>query len=520
MTFGIIAAGEGSRLGHEGVAVAKPLVELGGEAMIDRLIRIFVQQGTERVVVIVNEQATQVRAHLEEAQRHTGVPHTLVVRTTPSSMHSFYELAQHIHDSRFCITTVDTIFCEDEFARFIDAFAHSDADGCMAVTRYVDDEKPLYVSTDAQLHITGFHDSPTPHSAFVSGGIYGLTRPALATLERCMERGVSRMRNFQRQLVADGLKLMAHPFEKIIDVDHASDIALAETFLSNGKPLLGIQRASCFSPNRATSDAYIYGSTISALECMGHRVERITEEEFLNKGYKCLQPAALFHSARSPLALQMIGQMEREGIPAVNTADSVAHCGRLAMTQTLQAAGVPFAWSKTISSTHQTKALPYPLWLKRAEGYTQERADVVYVGNPAEAEAALAAFAARGIVQVVANQHVTGDLVKFYGVRGTGFFHYFYPHPERDSKFGQEAINGPAQGIPFAPEALQAVAERAAQALGVEVYGGDAVVQTGGSIVVIDLNDWPSFAPCREEAAQAIAELIHKRAFSHPQHHS
>ena len=49
-----------------------------------------------------------------------------------------------------------------------------------------------------------------------------------------MENGMSRMRNFQRQLVADGLHLGAYPFSKILDVDHASDIEKAEAFL-NGK---------------------------------------------------------------------------------------------------------------------------------------------------------------------------------------------------------------------------------------------------------------------------------------------
>ena len=51
-------------------------------------------------------------------------------------------------------------------------------------------------------------------------------------IARCMEKGMSRMRNFQRQLVADGLKLKAYPFTKILDVDHASDIVKAENFLT------------------------------------------------------------------------------------------------------------------------------------------------------------------------------------------------------------------------------------------------------------------------------------------------
>ena len=40
------------------------------------------------------------------------------------------------------------------------------------------------------------------------------------------------MRNFQRALVADGLRLQAWPFSKVLDIDHVSDIRKAEQFLS------------------------------------------------------------------------------------------------------------------------------------------------------------------------------------------------------------------------------------------------------------------------------------------------
>ena len=39
------------------------------------------------------------------------------------------------------------------------------------------------------------------------------------------------MRNFQRQLLADGFKLKAFPFEQIVDIDHASDIEKAEKLI-------------------------------------------------------------------------------------------------------------------------------------------------------------------------------------------------------------------------------------------------------------------------------------------------
>lgn len=156
----------------------------------------------------------------------------LVVKTTPSSMHSFYELSPYLKEDKFCLTTVDTIFREKEFAQFVDYFKHSEYDGCMAVTDFIDDEKPLYISTDADLNITGFHDAATPECNYISGGIYCLSPKAIDTLQKCMDMGLARMRNFQRQLVADGLRLKACPFTKILDVDHASDIIKAEGFLN------------------------------------------------------------------------------------------------------------------------------------------------------------------------------------------------------------------------------------------------------------------------------------------------
>ena len=230
MNFAIISAGEGSRLAQEGVAKPKPLIQLNGEAMIDRLVRIFMRQGAERVVVIVNDRVAETKEFLLRLKEE--LPIELVVKNTPSSMHSFHEISHLLGDGKFCLTTVDTIFREEEFARYIQAFRTSSVDGLMAVTDYVDDEKPLYISTDADLRITGFHDEAIPDCQYISGGIYCLTPSALDTLHRCMEQGLSRMRNFQRQLVADGLRLQAWPFSKIVDVDHAGDIAKAEEFLS------------------------------------------------------------------------------------------------------------------------------------------------------------------------------------------------------------------------------------------------------------------------------------------------
>lgn len=234
MNFGIIAAGQGSRLAHEGVVLPKPLVSINGRPMIGRLIDLFVACGAESLTIIVNEEMTEVADYLSAIAPSLPCPLNLIIKSTPSSMHSFYEVAKRLRGKgRYIVTTVDTIFRENDFRPYADAFSRAsrDVDGMMAVTSFIDDEKPLYVATDNNDRITAFLDNPREDVRFISGGIYGLGESALPVLEKCLNDGVHRMRNYQRALVNAGLNLQAFDLGKIVDVDHASDIESAQEFL-------------------------------------------------------------------------------------------------------------------------------------------------------------------------------------------------------------------------------------------------------------------------------------------------
>lgn len=241
MRYAIIAAGEGSRLATEGIEMPKPLVEVNGEPLIDRLIRIFADNNAEEIVVICNDKTTLVSSHLmkiqEDGLNGRRIPLRFVVKSTPSSMHSLYEISRYLQGAPYCLTTVDTIFREKEFSNYImalnDAMETYSADGLMAVTDYIDDEKPLYVQTDDDLNITAFRDERYDGAKYISGGIYALNEKAIDVLADCMERGVARMRNFQRALVDAGLRLKAYQMGKILDVDHAGDIEKAENFINS-----------------------------------------------------------------------------------------------------------------------------------------------------------------------------------------------------------------------------------------------------------------------------------------------
>ncbi len=233
MKYAILAAGDGNRLHEEGVEEPKPLVKVGGEHLVDRLCRIFRQNGAGEMAVVCNDRTPQVYCHLM-----TLSPSLFIhVESTPSSMHSLYALSGWLKgDEPFLVTTVDTIFDEGEFYRYMAAFQSAVAEGydaMMGVTDYIDDESPLYVDVADDFTIRGFFDTADypAKKRYVSGGIYGLTPQTLDVLERCICKGESRMRNFQRALVAEGLRLKAYPFTKVLDIDHKRDIKKAEKFV-------------------------------------------------------------------------------------------------------------------------------------------------------------------------------------------------------------------------------------------------------------------------------------------------
>ena len=514
MRYAIIAAGEGSRLAQEGISVAKPLVEIGGETLIDRLIRIFMDNGATDIVVVCNDLSPQVSRHLEALQQQGRVPLRYLVRTTPSSMHSLAALSPWLEGEPFILTTVDTIFSEEEFSDYVKAFqrlltnsedgqTNCEADGLMGVTDYIDDEKPLYVETDSDNTITAFLDA-CDHPRFISAGIYGLTPRALETLQRCMERGESRMRNFQRALIADGLRLKAFPFTDVLDIDHISDIKKAQraaTPLTSrggvGGGVCIIFRAPRFSPHSVEKDRLILQEVINRLS--KHAVSTL-ETYCLDEQNMLFPPSKpytfILSMGRLPETLEWL---RRQSCPIINSPEAVARCcQRSVLTQIMAETGIP------VPPTEGTSGY----WLKRGDACAQTADDVVYCCNREELLLQQSRFVARGITDYVVQAHVPGDVVKFYGVRGTPFFRFFYPADDGDTKFDHEHQNGPAHHYAFDADSLKADASRLANAVGLDVYGGDCIVRADGSYCIIDFNDWPSFSRCREEAAEAIVQFI------------
>lgn len=275
--------------------------------------------------------------------------------------------------------------------------------------------------------------------------------------------------------------------------------------------LLGISRGNEYSPNHVGNDAAIFQGTAYELEKKGFDVVICPEKQFVEEN---LEADIIFDMARDRATVNRLKELEDKGALVVNSAYGIDNCVRKEMTELLIANGVPHPESFIIPTNGAFTPDVFPCWIKRGNSHAIVKEDVVYVECKEEAEHVMADFRRRGIPVAVVNEHLVGDLVKFYGVLGTDFFYTFYPSEQSHSKFGLEAINGETRGYPFDVKKLQEYGNRAAEALNVPIYGGDCVVSKTGEIRIIDFNDWPSFARCREEAAPKIAECIYNRIMS------
>lgn len=275
--------------------------------------------------------------------------------------------------------------------------------------------------------------------------------------------------------------------------------------------IIGISRGHRFSPNHISNDSAIFNHVMDELRKLGYAPISYTEEEFAQVGMPT-KKSFVVNMARSNEVLEKLKEWHANGIRVINSPYGIDNCIRLPMTIKLINEGSPHPISWIVdTSLVDTGVLDYPCWIKRGDSHAIQKEDVSYARNQEEANLILKNFKDRGIRTSVINEHLQGDLVKFYGVLDTDFFYWFYPSPLTHSKFGLEIFNGYTQGFTFNPTILKQYAYQAAKVLDVPIFGGDAIVMEDGEIKLIDFNDWPSFAPCRNVAAEAIACYINHR---------
>jgi len=271
-------------------------------------------------------------------------------------------------------------------------------------------------------------------------------------------------------------------------------------------------RAGAYSPNHIGNDAAIFNAAADQLRKRGCEVTVYSEEQFRNSE---ITEEVVLNMCREQESIRKLISLEERGRLVINSGYGIENCTRERMTRILIGNGIPYPESLIVNTNEDVRReLEHAgfgaCWIKRGDFHAMHKEDVSYCRHIQEAQEVLHEYFYRGIGRAVINRHLVGDLIKFYGVSGQPFFHWFYPFDEGHSKYGYEAVNGKSQGFDFDLDGLKAMCQRASEIMDVRIYGGDCIVDADGTVRIIDFNDWPSFAPCRAEGSVAIAKCVLK----------
>lgn len=236
MNYVILAGGLGSRFVKEGYDCPKPLVPLFGEPMIGRLIRTLMKFGAENIYVGANARMQPLLDYLEEL-RAEGLPVVTRPIITDNSFCTLKAASEGL-SGKFIAMTCDAIFANSEFGPYVEAVEKMGEDeAVMGLTRFVEDESPLYakLNTDGEVVDYKYGGTPFEGEVIISAGLYGIS-------DRCF-KGISdaglnpeSLSDFQRLLASKtDIKVLPYEFDIAFDVDNSRDQHHAEEFLAEHK---------------------------------------------------------------------------------------------------------------------------------------------------------------------------------------------------------------------------------------------------------------------------------------------
>src|SRR5437879_4257570 len=242
---GIIAAGWGERLGQK---TPKALTPVGGRALIDYTLDGLEAAGVTSVTCIVNDAAGAVPEYVAKSGRKTEID--WIIRTTPSSMHSFLIVLERLArkpEPFYLMTTVDSFCPPSAYRHFADTcWLFPEADVRLGLTQHIDDENPLRVAMRGEEGVgimpERVRDNPAAFeiiamanhgfdSKYVTAGFYGVNPRILKENEKVLAGGFTALRQYLGYLLKYGYRFYGVPLPSVIDVDRPEDIRAAERLL-------------------------------------------------------------------------------------------------------------------------------------------------------------------------------------------------------------------------------------------------------------------------------------------------
>jgi NDP-sugar pyrophosphorylase family protein len=225
---GIIAAGHGSRLADSHPGLVKPLVPIAGRPLCHWVAASLRQAGVQEITLLHNSAGRAVRESLERA--FPDLAWTFLQADTASSWESFRLVSRALGETAdsFLVSTVDALVPPADAARFARLSAARGAAAGLALTAFVDDEKPLWADLDDAGFVTALGEACT-RKRYVTSGLYFMTAAVAAQMPEA--QAFTSLRRYWMSLLDAGVPVAGEPLSKTLDVDRPEDVAQAEGFL-------------------------------------------------------------------------------------------------------------------------------------------------------------------------------------------------------------------------------------------------------------------------------------------------
>ena len=268
--------------------------------------------------------------------------------------------------------------------------------------------------------------------------------------------------------------------------------------------IAGIMRAGIFSPNHIGNDAAIFNFVAEQLRKRGCEVNVYSEEQFIAGA---VDEHIILNMCREMRSIELLQRREDAGDLVINSGYGIENCIRERMTRILLGSGIEYHESIIVNTDEAVIARLKKMkidrcWIKRGESHSLHHEDVCYARHAEEARELLQEFFLRGIKRLLStvtstvnSSSSTASKVLRSSILSTRSDSNTEKRPTRASRR-------------LTPRRCAKCAKKAAKELDVKVYGGDCILSDDGSLSLIDINDWPSFAPCRQDAAPAIAKYV------------
>jgi UDP-N-acetylglucosamine diphosphorylase / glucose-1-phosphate thymidylyltransferase / UDP-N-acetylgalactosamine diphosphorylase / glucosamine-1-phosphate N-acetyltransferase / galactosamine-1-phosphate N-acetyltransferase len=208
----ILAAGRGTRMRELTNDLPKPMIEVRGKPVLQRIVEGLRNASVRRFLIIVGYHAETVRSFFGDGQRH-NVDIEYVTQTVQDGTGRVVNLARDFTgESPFILSYGDILISTANYKRVVDL--PNDLEAIITVTRGEDVSKGGAVFVNEQMELVDLREKPKagePRSSWYNAGLYAF-RPSIFEFIAKLKpspRGEYELTDAIRDLAQSGKKIKA-----------------------------------------------------------------------------------------------------------------------------------------------------------------------------------------------------------------------------------------------------------------------------------------------------------------------